>query len=95
MKIKRFIIYNKNGVILRTGSAPANMFSIQRHGDELIMEGTANDVTQKIVGGQVVDKTPEELEAKPLKIPEKDMPATITKEQWQDVLKRLATLEKK
>ena len=52
------------------------------------------------VNPRVVDKTPEEIEKdnplllKVVEMPENKRPAHITKEQWQDTLKRLDTLEK-
>lgn len=54
--MKRFIIYSTDGVILRTGSCPDEVFALQRSGDELIMEGEADDATQCIVDGEVVAK---------------------------------------
>jgi len=72
------------------------------------MEGTANDVTQRIefdgldakgqpINPRVVDKTPEEIEAnnppEPEPIPFKKQLAHITNEQWQGVLKRIDKLE--
>ena len=74
---------------------------------EFIMEGEADDATQKIdfdgfdVDGQpinprVVDKTPEEIEADnptPASMSLEKKPASITNKQWQDVLRRLRVLE--
>ena len=54
--MKRFIIYSTDGVILRTGSCPDEVFALQRSGNELIMEGEADDATQCIVHGEVVAK---------------------------------------
>lgn len=95
--MKNFIVYNSEEKILRRGFCTERDFEGQAHGDELIMEGTANDVTQKIVDKQVVDKTVEEIEAdNPVlpEIPEGKKLAHITNEQWQAVLDRLADLEK-
>jgi|TARA_R110000744_G_scaffold349431_1_gene455095 hypothetical protein len=54
--MKQFIIHSTDGVILRTGTCPDEVFSLQRSGDELIMEGVADDSTQRIVDGEVVAK---------------------------------------
>ena len=54
--MKNFVIYNSEGTILRTGSCPDEAFALQRHGNELIIEGVANDATQCVVGGAIVDK---------------------------------------
>lgn len=104
----KYIIYNKEKTILRTVQCPPTMSKIQAKKDEFIMEGIADDATQKVefdgfdmdgqpINPRVVDKTPEEIE--------KEMPtnsgsiqcvkpfAHITNEQWQDVLSRLRALE--
>lgn len=76
-----YIIYNKAGEILRNIQCSSAMSKIQAKKDEFIMEGVANDATQKIefdgfdVDGQpinprVVDKTPEEIEADNPPMPE-------------------------
>jgi len=91
-----YIIYNEDGVILRNVECPPGLANLQAKEGEFIMEGTANDATQKIVDSKVVDKTTEEIEADnptPHKIPAEKQPAYITKEQWQSVLERIARLE--
>jgi hypothetical protein len=64
---KNFIIYNSVGKILRCGICSDLDFNIQvsedSGSDEYIMEGTANDHLQKIVDGEVVNKTQEEIDA--------------------------------
>lgn len=86
---------------MRTGTCQDKTFNLQAETDELIMEGEADDVNQKIVGrgklGRVVDKTHEEIEAEnppPLEIPQEKLPAVITNEQWLDVLNKLDKLQK-
>jgi len=102
--MKRYIVYNSEGKILRTGGCPKDIFDKQAHKGEFIIEGIANDVTQKVnflldidsqpIDARVVNKTPEEIEAdKPPAIPFEHKPANITNEQWQDVLNRLDALE--
>lgn len=54
--MKNFVIYNSEGTILRTGSCPDEMFAIQRIGDEIIMEGVADDATKCVVDGVIVNK---------------------------------------
>jgi len=92
----KYIIYNKVGNILRVVECVPVIKHLQVKEDEFIMEGTANDVTQKVVNGKVVDKTPKEIEVvqppEPRLLKEKQ-PAYITNEQWQDVLKKLDKLE--
>lgn len=72
------------------------MSLLQAKEDEFVMEGTANDTTQKIVNGKIVNKTPEEIERDnpaPPEIPKGKRHAQITNEQWQNVLNRLEKLE--
>jgi len=63
--MKSFIIYHRaNGEILRTGSCPNNMLSLQiRSFNEKLIEGRANDLTDKISNGKVISKSQEELAA--------------------------------
>jgi len=51
-----YIVYNNEGEILRTGTCSANDMHLQGGPDEHVMEGIANDVTQKIFDGNIVDK---------------------------------------
>ncbi len=107
--MKNFIVYDKQGKILRPGFCQDGTFRLQAKDGEFIMEDIANGATQKIkfdgfdVDGQpinprVVDKTPEEIEAEkppePKPIPHDKQIAHIANEQWQDVLDRLKKLEK-
>lgn len=95
--MKNYILYNKKGKILRTGSCQDESFDLQvQQEGEFIIEGMANDAIQKIIDGKVVDKTLEEIEAeKPMPLPFEQQPAFITNEQWQEILNRLITLEEK
>jgi len=55
--MKSFIVFNSEGVILRTGSCPDNMMVAQASGDDdWVMEGTANDAEQYVKGDKVVSK---------------------------------------
>jgi hypothetical protein len=54
--VKNFVIYNSEGTILRTGSCPDSMFDMQCGDNESILEGAANDETQYVVDGVIVDK---------------------------------------
>ena len=99
--MKRFIIYNLDKKMLRTGGCSDGDFLLQAKDGEFVMEGRANDVTQKVefdgldekgqpVNPRVINKTPEEIEAeKPPEIPFEKLPAQITNEQWQGVLAKL------
>lgn len=90
-----YIIYDKTGRILRVVDCSKTLKHLQAKEGEFIIEGFANDLTQKIVDGKVVDKTPEEIEIDdPPPLPPLETPILITKKQWQGVLKRLEVLEK-
>ena len=49
----KYIKYKTNGQIISTGECPEEDFSIQTRGDELIIEGSADDELHYIVGGVV------------------------------------------
>lgn len=96
--MKNFIVYDKQGKILRTGTCQNSTFYRQAKENEFVMEDKANDSTQKIVNvgiaGKIVDKTPEEIEEEKLpEIPFEKWPAQITNEQWQAIQDRLENLE--
>lgn len=97
--MKNFIVHNKQGKILRTGSCQEKDFKLQGacYADEFVMEGIANDMTQKIVNGQIINKTPEEIRTnkppEPAPVPLEKRPARITNEQWKDVLDQLDKLK--
>jgi len=91
-----YLIYDKTGKILRVVKCPPAMSKMQAKEGEFVLEGEANDATQKIVDGKIVNKTPEEIEAeKSPVIPFAKRRANITNEQLQLILGRVAKLEKK
>jgi hypothetical protein len=53
--MKKYIVYNSNGQIIKTGSCADSDF--ERQG-EFVMEGTADDSSQYIENGQIVDMPP-------------------------------------
>jgi len=104
-----YIIYNKIGKILRTINCSPAMSKIQAKEGEFILEGEANDVTQKIefdgfdekgqpINPRIVNKTLEEIEKDnpaPPEIPFEKRLAGITNGQLNEILGRLAALEVK
>jgi len=97
--VKNYIVYDMTGKITGHGQCSDSCFSLQEVKEgESIIEGIADDVTQKIVDGEIVNKTPGEIEAdKPPEskpIPFEQRKANITNEQWKDVIDRLTFLEK-
>jgi len=96
--MKNFVVFNSTGKILRCGTCQDSTFERQAKEGEFVMEGQANDVTQKVIDGKIVDKTPEEIEAekpKPVEIPETERPMVVTKGQLESILKRIEALEMK
>ena len=98
-----------NGItnkIIGTGACSSKR-DIQLQGTN-VMEGTANPLTQKVIGNfgqygikplgflKIVDKTPKEIKAdKPPEISVEKQSANITNEQWQEMQNKLDALEKK
>lgn len=60
--MKSFVVYNDQGLILRTGACQDDDLSVQAGEGESVLEGNADDLTQMVVDGAVVDK-PELSEA--------------------------------
>lgn len=103
--MKFFTVYddkydNNSGEIISSGACPDGDVKLQasKFGTSVV-EGKANRNTQKVVDGEIVDKTPKEIEAeKPPKskpIPIEKQLACIINKQWQDVLDRLRIIENK
>lgn len=97
--MKYYVLYNKEGEIVSTGTCMDGDLSIQTRAGTFILEGKADDRYQKIADGQVVDKTPEEIAAdspsKSEPLPFEKQSAFITNEQYQNILSRLNNLEGK
>jgi len=53
--MKQFIVYDSTGKILRTGSCSDNDYDLQCNDGESIIEGVADDSTQMVVDGRVVE----------------------------------------
>ena len=58
-----YIVYDKDGNILRTGICPQDMVQLQTGTDEFVMEGAANDIEHRIVKGKIVRKSEAEINA--------------------------------
>ena len=56
--MKRFIVYNSDGKILRTGTCADFDFSAQAQDGETVIEGEADDATQCVIDGVIQDATP-------------------------------------
>jgi len=54
--VKNFVVYEEGGTILRSGVCAEADFVIQAQGGEFILEGVADDATQMVVDGKIVDK---------------------------------------
>ena len=63
--MKLFTAYKTaTGEILRTGSCADSDFELQVQEGETVIEGTANDIIQYVLNGEITDYTGEELAAK-------------------------------
>lgn len=56
-----YIVYNSNGDILRIGNCKEIDLPNQARQGEYVLEGVANPVTQKVINGEVVDKSQDEI----------------------------------
>lgn len=56
-----FVVYNKFGQILRTGTCPKNMVAIQAGDGEYSLIGNGSDRDHKVINGKVVSRSPEEI----------------------------------
>ena len=107
----KFITYNKSGKILRGGHCQASTFRSQARKEnvEFVVEGIANDVTQKVefdgfdsngqpINPRIVDKTHAEIERDNPKrepTPFEEKRAAIKNKDWKNVLDRIKVLEEK
>lgn len=55
-KMINYIVYNNDGNIIRTGTCLESDMHLQCGEDQYIMQGLADDASQKIVDGTIVDK---------------------------------------
>lgn len=55
--MKNFVVYDSDGEILRTGRCADSDFDLQAGPGQSVMEGVADDSTQRVVAGAIVDKT--------------------------------------
>ncbi|HDZ39194.1 MAG TPA: hypothetical protein ENH62_13060 [Marinobacter sp.] len=94
--MKSYIVHDVTGAIVKTGHCPAKLVKAQARDGEFVIEGIADDRTQKIIGGKVVEKTPAEILADNLPPPviaDEDRPANITKKELTALMKRVQDLE--
>lgn len=84
--MKNFVVYEEGGTILRSGVCAEADFVIQAQDGEFILEGVADDATQMVVDGSVVDKEhveTDELKATNARL-ERD--ALLRESDWTQVL---------
>jgi len=93
--VKNFVVYEEGGTILRSGVCAEADFVIQAKDGEFILEGVADDATQMVVDGSVVDKEhveTDELKATNARL-ERD--ALLRESDWTQVLDSPLTDDKK
>lgn len=54
--MKNFLVYDDEGIILRSGYCKDGDLSMQAGAGEYVLEGVADDATKMVVDGQIVDK---------------------------------------
>ena len=54
--MKSFVVYSDSGQVIRSGSCATEDFALQVAEGEFILEGVADDATQLVIDGVVVDK---------------------------------------
>lgn len=92
-----YYCYDDDNRIRKTGFCTVDDFHLQgkRHGWH-VAEGIAHDATQKMQDGQIVDKTPEEIEAdRPPRGKPEDMPVVLSKRDYEQLVSRIENLEGK
>jgi hypothetical protein len=92
--MKGYIVFNPaTGEILRHGHCPDKMIFIQAGEGEAVIEGMANDVTEKIDinSFQVIGKTEDEIKRSSL--PEPDPKGLQIERKKQEILHRMAVAE--
>lgn len=100
--MKRYIVYDVlTGKIETTGICADKNFETNKKaretGDMKLIEGIANQKTQKIAGGEIVDKTQAEIitdNPPAVKPTVGQMRAFISNQMWENILARLDELEK-
>lgn len=93
-----YVVYDNAGTILRTVICSRDSSFLQAADGEFVMEGIANDSTQKVINGKIVDKEPDEIvEEDPISpdVPFDEQSARVTNKQWQTLIKRITDLENK
>ena len=51
-----FIVYDEDGVIVKTGTCNKSQINLQAKGGQSVIEGVADDTKHMIIDGQVADK---------------------------------------
>jgi hypothetical protein len=93
--MKRYVIYNGSGKILRYGTCSGPLEAQIQNGGEKVLEITEQNITPsdhwfKIVDGELVNKTPRS--SRP---PRRGEKAEISPSEWQALQDRVAELEER
>ena len=105
----KFIVYGADKKIVMGGHCQESAFHKQANEGEFVLEGVANDITQKVefdgfdengqpINPRVVDKSSAEVEIDNPKTKPKSFkkrPARITNEKLEEILARIEALEAK
>ena len=91
-KMKNYIVYDESGTIVRTGICPKNMVKIQAQKGELIMEGKANDIEDRVINGKIIRKTEREIALIKKKM-EPDLKEQLISQRMHEIMRRQAIEE--
>ena len=90
----RYSVYNQSGDILRTGSCQECDIDLQAGDGEFIYIGEADQLTQKVVDGELVSKEPEQI-LDPMREIRLDRNTLLAKSDWTQMPDSPLTQEQK
>lgn len=90
----RYAVYNQSGDILRTGSCQECDIELQAGDGEFIYIGEADQLTQKVVDGELVSKEPEQI-LDPIREIRLDRNTLLAKSDWTQMPDSPLTQEQK
>ena len=90
----RYAVYNQSGDILRTGSCQECDIDFQAGDGEFIYIGESDQLTQKVVDGELVSKEPEQI-LDPMREIRLDRNTLLAKSDWTQMPDSPLTQEQK
>jgi hypothetical protein len=92
--MKKYIVHDETGKILRTGICPASMLRMQAQRGEFAIEGEANDIEHKIIDGKIIRKPQVEIDTIKDKLyPRRNPEEILIHEKIREISRRQAIKE--